>query len=124
MYSARLVSTGDAMLSLGASLDFATKAISEGLETDLTEPDLVVLDTAAQVFKQASGELLRRCKEEQAQGFMSSSNGLWRGQGGYSMDRWQFWKDRWNSLAEQQALSPNVRDLAREALGHMDKVEH
>ncbi|KAJ4163566.1 hypothetical protein LMH87_005287 [Akanthomyces muscarius] len=122
-YSARLASTGDATLSLGASLDLATTAISEGLETDLTEQGSGCLDTAAQVFEHASGELWRRCKEKQAEGVLSSSNGLWRGQAGYSIDRWQFWKDRWNSLAEQQAISPNIRDLAKEALAHMDMVE-
>lgn len=75
------------------------------------------------MFEHASGELWRRCKEKQAEGVLSSSNGLWRGQAGYSIDRWQFWKDRWNSLAEQQAISPNIRDLAKEALAHMDMVE-
>ena len=64
MYSARLASTGDAMLSLGASLDLAIKAISEGLGIDLTEQDFRILDTAAQVFKHASGDLLRRCKKK------------------------------------------------------------
>ncbi|KAK2612309.1 hypothetical protein QQS21_001735 [Conoideocrella luteorostrata] len=122
-YSARLASTGDAMLSFGASLDLATRAISDGLETDLTEKDYGSIDAAAQVFKHASSELLRRCKAKQATGLMSDSSGLWSGQDGYSMERWQFWKDRWNSLAKQQASSPNIHDSAREALRHMDKVE-
>ncbi|OAQ97930.1 hypothetical protein LLEC1_01232 [Akanthomyces lecanii] len=122
-YAARLVSAGDATLFLGASLDLATKAISEGLETDLTEQVSGYLNAAAQVFEHAGRELRRRCTEKQAEGFLSSSNGLRRGPAGYSTDRWRFWKDRWKFLAEQQAISRNIRNVAKKVLAQMDMVE-
>ena len=122
MYSARLASTGDAMLSLGASLDLATKAISEGLGIDLTEQDFRILETAAQVFKHASGELLRRCKKKQAKGFMSSSNGLWRGQDGYSMDRWQFWKDKLSTLTHKVAFE-KIKERLEGVIEIMNEME-
>lgn len=93
-YSARLVSSGDPLLALGSSFDFATVAVSESLESDWDVHKIQLLGTAAEMFRWAAPELLRRCREGCARGMHDSEHSVWDGERGYSMARWRLWKQK------------------------------
>ncbi|RYP68159.1 hypothetical protein DL770_008494 [Monosporascus sp. CRB-9-2] len=132
-YTARLAATGDpALASYGAALDRASRVIFRALEFDHggKEPD--ELEAAAQLFKYAASELYSRCRDgypvsgSQAHRDESGKHekgARWRGGGGFSMERWEFWKRRWVELASLEGLSEQARAASGQALQAMEEAE-
>ena len=92
------------------------------------------MEAAAQLFIHAAPELFRRSKNNHtATGAIakdyndrSSKSGkqtLWTGRGGYSLERWAFWKERWEVLSNMKELSESERQAARVAIEAMDETE-
>lgn len=102
---------------------------SEDQETDQIE-------AAVQLFVHAPNEWWRRSKRksgaEEPPDPMAKTETetdrqgrrlLWRGQDGYSRERWEFWKRRWEFLASEHGYPEKIRQAALEALQAMSKVE-
>lgn len=96
----------------------ATIAIREALETESAGKEPLSLHAAAQLFKHAGPELYRRCSNDVKMELLSS---LWKGSGGYSLQRWMFWEERWKAIANEEKLSAETRVFAIEALRDMKK---
>ena len=48
---------------------------------------------------------------------------LWGKGRGYSLDRWAFWKKRFNEISRTQGCDDKVKDIAAKAASEMEKVE-
>ncbi|KAK7398074.1 hypothetical protein QQX98_012560 [Neonectria punicea] len=124
-YTARLASTGDlALSSFGAALERANYAIKHALERDHGDEEPDDLEAAAQLFIHAAPELRRLSVEGPQTEGTPRSYGLWHGQGGYSIERWRFWMERWAVLADVEGFSTQARTAAGEALKSMQKVRN
>lgn len=90
---------------------------------------------AANLFLYASPRLLQLCHEEpappepalgifngEAREYVESREVLWTALG-YSMDRWAWWKMRWEELAGVQYLNKEIGRHAKEALAAMNAAE-
>ncbi|KAF2133091.1 hypothetical protein P153DRAFT_331481 [Dothidotthia symphoricarpi CBS 119687] len=124
-YTGRLAATGDdALSSYGAGLERATRAIAEALEVDTgnEEPDSV--EAAAELFLYAGSELYRCCQEGQKYGMLNSPASMWKGDEGFSQDRWRFWGERWNALSKAESLSADTRRIAKQSVEAMKQVEY
>jgi hypothetical protein len=123
-YSARLATTGDeALSSYGAGLERAHWAISDALEHDSRDEEPGSLEAAAQVFLYAASELYRRCKEGPKEGIPNKKDVLWKGEKGFSLERWGFWRERWSVFAKSEGLSHEARGVAQKAFDAMKEVE-
>jgi hypothetical protein len=119
-YTARLVATGDEALSAyGRVLECGTWAVQDALEDE----KLVCLDAAAQLFVYAGSELYLRCKEGPNEGMSVKKDSLWKGEKGFSVERWRFWRERWDVLAKCESLSDDERGVAEQAFEAMGNVE-
>ncbi|KPM36718.1 hypothetical protein AK830_g9864 [Neonectria ditissima] len=121
-YTARLALTSDvALTSYGAALERARYVIKRALERegDDTEPD--DLEAAAQLFIYAAPELYRPSTDTTTN--MPSKDNVWNDRRGCYMGRWDFWMDRWASLAREEGFSTEVRTAADEAFKAMQRVE-
>lgn len=124
-FTARLAATNEeALSSYGAALERAASAISWSLEVEAvpsTEPER--LKAAAQLFMYAAPELHRYCKEGKKLASLDSPIGsVWKGKNGFSLERWKFWADRLNELAEKEDLSDDARTAAKQAREAMERV--
>lgn len=124
-FTARLAATNDkALSSYGAALERAASAIPWSLEVEAvpsTEPER--LKAAAQLFMYAAPELHRYCKEEKKLGSLESPiEDVWKGKDGFSLERWKFWADRLNGLAEKEGLTDDARADAKQAREAMERV--
>lgn len=102
----------------------------DALEFEHEKDDNVSLESAAQLFIYASGELYRRCKDgstgrslHSGRGKGPATNALWHGVENYSEERWAFWRERWTALVGVQGLSEQGHVAAKGALEAMKKVE-
>ncbi|KAI2631822.1 hypothetical protein GGR54DRAFT_581129 [Hypoxylon sp. NC1633] len=136
-WSARLVSLHDPRIAGDFFLYFTSYSISHVLEVKDHPMFARELPAAAMGFRHAAPELLRLCRqrrqtdakyalygtdkasETEARGLES----LWTGLGGYSLERWDFWKSRWQALGTASALEETNRTLARDAVGAMESAE-
>lgn len=48
---------------------------------------------------------------------------LWKGKGGFSKERWDFWKERMEMFSKREQLSDDTREIARRAVVAMGKAE-
>ncbi|KZT26737.1 hypothetical protein NEOLEDRAFT_1131753 [Neolentinus lepideus HHB14362 ss-1] len=48
---------------------------------------------------------------------------LWKGKKGFCKERWYLWKDRLDIISQNTDVSGNTRDMAKQALETMNKVE-
>lgn len=48
---------------------------------------------------------------------------LWFGDRGYSLGRWEYWKQRFSEIAMTQGLQDSVKDIAARALSKMGMIE-
>ena len=49
---------------------------------------------------------------------------LWRGDQGYSLERWTLWKKRFSELAQMNEEDARTKDMASKALAEMEKIEN
>lgn len=49
---------------------------------------------------------------------------LWKGTGGFSLERWHFWKERFGVISEHDQVSEQTKQAAREAKDMMIKIEN
>jgi hypothetical protein len=95
------------------------------------------LPAAAMMFRYAAPALLRLCRERaqtdteyalydfddlpQLKG--QGRQPLWTGSGGYSPERWDFWKSRWQALSDVSTQEAWIRDHANAAIEAMEVAE-
>jgi hypothetical protein len=95
----------------------------------------VEVPAAANLFRYASCVLLKLCREEppmpgvpigifaqKPREYEEGKKVLWN-RPGYSMDRWAWWKTRWEQLTFDGELDDGIRTHAREALVVMKHAE-
>jgi len=51
---------------------------------------------------------------------LPANTGLWKGDAGFSPERWSFWKERFQALAEREDLGQDMRAIAKEAADRME----
>ncbi|EKV04159.1 ras GTPase activating [Penicillium digitatum] len=56
-------------------------------------------------------------------GNLGKGGPLWKGQHGFSQERWQFWKERFGELAKFEEIGDEARIAAREAERMMGEIE-
>lgn len=47
----------------------------------------------------------------------------WKGEKGWSKERWAFWKDRFAAISKEETLSLETREIAKKAAESMGKIE-
>ena len=135
-YAARLASTGDSTLTLEEhALDMAGYTIVDALELDFGEKEPEDLEAAAQLFIHAAPELYRRSEDRYTalDGRSDLPNrgtyerwkeiNLWHGPEAYSLERWEFWRQRWTLLGGKKGFSEAARAAAQGALDAMNEAE-
>lgn len=103
------------MTSYGTALERANYTIERALERDHGDKEPNDLEAAAQLFIHAAPDLHRLSKQGPQTSRTPRSDGLWHGQGGYSIERWTFWMERWTMLAGVERFSAKARTAADEA---------
>lgn len=102
-------------------------AIAQGIEVKVrlpvTQPQNVKIIAAAQYFIHASGFILNFPPGGNTHVLWEDDSELWKGAKGYSLDRWAWWKKRWEELRQNEALSDDAREAARQSEVAMSKAE-
>lgn len=130
-YTARLAATEDEVLSAsGGHLRRAFQSIVTALEVDTGDKEPEDLEAAAQLFKYAAPQVYRLCREAKE---VDRYHPLWHGRvnknpirepfDGPSVERWEFWKERWEVLAGMPMFTEDGRRAAVEALEAMNCAE-
>ena len=80
-----------------------------------------------QIYEQCKrGEMMMNCS---ALWFKDPWNGsgrhdeLWKEKGGLSVERWQFWKSRFEAVVKDEKTSSSAKFGARSAVSHMTRIE-
>lgn len=101
-----------------------------GLEYNQGELNDLYLPAAATWMTIAAERIKELCAEEylredNATGLPEAYHGqpLWFGGRGFSRSRWNFWKQRFDTLAQSDAISSELSDQAREACDAMTRVD-
>ncbi|KAI3322250.1 hypothetical protein HD806DRAFT_501498 [Xylariaceae sp. AK1471] len=136
-WAAQLVSLNDPRIASDFFLYFASYSISHALEREEHPMFAQELPAAAMVFRYAAPALLRLCRERaqtdaeyalydfedvpQLKG--QSRQSLWTGSGGYSPERWAFWKSKWQALSDASTQAAWIQDHANAAIKAMEATE-
>ncbi|KAK7918459.1 hypothetical protein PG985_010333 [Apiospora marii] len=137
-WSARLVSLHDSRIASDYFMDFASYPIVHVLERDANPLATLELPAAALAFRVGAAELLRLCRAgcrpdascALDEGFDDvapfnkgrGGKGLWTGAGGYSLERWGFWKRRWQELGDEGRGGDVDAVAVLEAMSEAEKV--
>lgn len=115
-------------MGFGDLVTFGLWSLREALEEnheDTSKLDGGLPAAAQWVFH--AGELIYDCEEEIAphpQGGDPYKGGdLWTGKHGFCKERWELWKQRFDSLAESTDLQTETKQVAREAVVAMGKID-
>ncbi|KAK8108927.1 hypothetical protein PG984_014728 [Apiospora sp. TS-2023a] len=135
-WSSRLVSTHDARIAGDFFMHFTSYPIVHVLERDAHPLAALERPAAALAFRVGAAELLRLCRAEcrpepscaLGEGFddvrgLKGRGGtvLWTGTGGYSLERWAFWKGRWQELNEKHGRDEDIVAVL-EAMSHAENL--
>ncbi|MCJ1268949.1 hypothetical protein MMC22_008837, partial [Lobaria immixta] len=111
----------------------AEASFMSGVETPYQTPDQqreaeIYVPPAATWILLAGEKIHELCKgdynrHEPARPSGAMASWLWCGDRGYSLGRWEYWKQRFGEIAMTQGLQDGVKDLARRALSKMDMIE-
>jgi hypothetical protein len=112
------------MSQFGLGLSLALISIEQALEAKSpTTAHLELRAPAASQWFVHAAPLLLQASERGQQSSMTSDSETWKGAGGYSVERWETWKGRWDALHGREGLSGETAHLARRALVAMEKAE-
>lgn len=105
--------------------NFAIWGLRSALETESTGPRLACDAAAAAEWTTHSGnvlfqELEKETEDEERDGAIASGT-LYKGKGVLSLDRWQFWKQRFGDISEQE--TGTTQTVAQEAKTKMEAIE-
>jgi hypothetical protein len=113
-----------AMPQLGLGLSLALLTIEQALEAKSpSTPHLELHAPAAGQWFVHAAPLLLAASERGQQSSMRSASETWKGADGFSAERWEAWKGRWDALHGREGLSGEAAHLARRALVAMEKAE-
>ena len=110
---------------------FAIRVMRGALETAETTPELnppeVFIPAAVEWILILGSEMYSWAKRSSYRGqFGNEGTGgpLWYGKHGYCIERWKFWKHRFNDLSSSSELvSQELRELAKNGAAKMSEVE-
>ena len=102
----------------------ATAALTRALEQDDIEVDqqaaAMWVPPAATWITIAGGKLRQHCSGQLPSNVSRAASGsLWHGGNEFSLERWSFWKRRFQELAAATSSSEDVRTYATGAASHM-----
>ena len=104
----------------GMSISSGLGCICDALERRDTVPDFEV--PAAKEWLQFAGDRIFADSDAKVEGFLRERD-LWKNSEGQGRkQRWHFWKQRLNSMAESKELTLEVREAAKKAVEAMDAV--
>lgn len=115
-----------AIWALRDSVEDGTLAVvPKGAPSEELGPDALNRKVpAAAVWILYDGERIKSLSEKSEEGSRSTRGGpRWQGKPGYSIERWQLWKDRFGELAKREDLLAYTRDLSTQARGKMDSID-
>lgn len=103
----------------------ALASISMSLENDdkktMKTTVASLVPTAAIWFEHCSPKIYSACQEEKCND--SGARGkIWRGNPGYSKERWGFWRRRFAELSAHPEAEGETKDACRAAISAMDAV--
>ncbi|KAL1954196.1 hypothetical protein VTO42DRAFT_1552 [Malbranchea cinnamomea] len=114
-------------VKLNIDLGWGFVAIVAGIEKKLRPTITLSEDTrirgAAQYFMHAARYYLDSLTNEPSYASRDYDSELWKGAPGFNLERWAFWRERWNELRQNEALSEEAREAARLAEVAMGKAE-
>jgi len=96
---------------------------SDNRPASLKPQEMLALDvTAAAQWVLYAAPVIRAEPErpESVTRSLPANTGLWKGDAGFSPERWSFWKERFQALAEREDLGQDVRAVAKEAADRME----
>jgi hypothetical protein len=116
------------MPQLGLGLSLALLTIEQALEAKSPSTPHLELHApaASQWFVHAAPLLLaasERGQQTSMRGGLADGESTWKGAEGFSVQRWEAWKARWDALHGREGLSGEAAHLARRALVGMEKAE-
>lgn len=101
---------------------YALDALMNGVESSLDTPEGVQevqrdVTAAATWMFLAGNEIYEHCRKNHGRRPpMEGANPyLWKGDQGYSLERWTFWKQRFHELSHAEELNAHARALAFES---------
>lgn len=119
----------------GNALTLAGYTIVDALELDFGDEEPDELRAAAELFIYAASELFRRSKDQytgrdgrhclpnRGENKRFQDRNLWHGPEGYSLQRWEFWRERWTALADVKGFSEKAQTATRDSLKAMNMAE-
>lgn len=124
-FAARLARDGTCDCQL-----YAIWAIREGLENkpDHRAEAYHVQGPVLDCHVAVAAEWIRQCgrafyASTEDFGTAGAGGSQWKGKGGYCKERWQFWKQRFGEIAEEEQVNAQTRQMAQEAEKMMAEVE-
>jgi hypothetical protein len=126
-YSARLMATRDPVIADLFFIRRSAASIVRSLDTDQdqqSEPDVIA---AAQLFILSPRELFERCQAGDSIEGLDKNNiagtHLWdQDMLKLSVERWEHWKARWQSIRDANGVSDKIRTVASRSLDAMKAI--
>lgn len=122
-FTAACIAEGISLLSLGWGFFAVVQGIEKNLQVPIDRAQNVRVIAAAQYFIHAAWFILNFPPDRETHVVWERDSELWNGKKGYSLDRWAWWKQRWEELRQNQALSDGAREAARQSEVAMSKAE-
>ena len=114
----------DGLFSEGFATTYGLAVIVEALEKDASSAfELEANVPAASQWLLLFGRGIFRDGKKCWQPIWIGEGELWKGAGGFSKERWDFWKTRLEVMHKNQALREETREIARRAGVAMGEVE-
>lgn len=114
-FTAACIAEGINLLSVGWGFLAVAQGIEVNLQVPVTQAQNVRVIAAAQYFIHAAWFILNFPPDRETHVLWERDSELWNGSKGYSLDRWAWWKKRWEELRQSQALSDDAREAARQS---------
>jgi hypothetical protein len=112
------------MPQLGLGLSLALVTIEQALETKSPSlPHLELHAPAASQWFVHAAPLVLEASERNQMSSMTSDSEVWKGEHGFSVERWELWKGKFDALHGKEGLSGDAAHAARRAFVAMEKAE-
>ncbi|GME25426.1 uncharacterized protein LTHEOB_5334 [Neofusicoccum parvum] len=91
------------------------------LNDDERRKTLLIDVFAAAQWALYASDALRKADDVPDRGvrYLHAQEGLWEGGEGFTLERWEFWKDRFQSLVDAGILDASADEIVKQAVGKM-----
>lgn len=120
IFSAKLAATKVPQLNELSRGGYVLRTLLENTPEDINELRGTV--PAAAVWINLNGKTIYESKGKM-EGEYDWITSEWKGEKGWSKERWTFWKERFATISTEEALDKETREIAKNAAELMGKIE-